>query len=167
LQVGDVVLSVDGSPVVDSNGLRNRISSTAPGTTVHLKVQRQDGTHDIAINLAQVPETSKASDDEPAVQGGTKSPLEGVSVDNLTAEIAEQLQLPRGARGVVVTDVDSGSMAAEAGLRRGDVITQVNRKNVTGTSEFDQAVRASKGQVLLLVNRGGGSIFVVIDPSRR
>ena len=168
LQVGDVVLSVDGNAVIDSNGLRNRISSTAPNTTVHLKVQRQEGTRDIAINLGRLPDQNKESDDEPELKGGgSQTPLEGVSVDDLTPDVARQLQLPRDAKGVVVTEVDRSSVAGESGLRRGDVITQVNRRNVNSAKDFDQAVRSSKGQVLLLVNREGGTLFVVIDPSRR
>lgn len=166
LQAGDVVLQVNDTAISDSNSLRNRISSTAPGTTVRLKVQRQSGTQDINVTLAPLAEQNGESDDEPELRGGNRSPLEGLSVDDLTADVAQQLQLPGGTRGVVVTAVEQGSAAAEAGLRRGDVITQVNRKSVTSAREFETAVRGT-GQVLLLVNRGGGSLFIVVESGRK
>lgn len=166
LQPGDVVTAVDGTAVVDSNGLRNRISSTAPGTTVKLSVQRAEGPKEISIVLAKLKDENAEGQDEPDVRGGTRSPLEGLSVDNLSAETAQQLQLPNTVKGVVVTQVENGTSAAEAGLRRGDVITQVNRHPVTSTSEFDKAVSATKGSILLLVNRGGGSIFIVVEPAK-
>jgi len=80
-----------------------------------------------------------------------------VSVQDLDAQALEQLQLPQGTRGVVVTEVDPSSAAAAAGLDRGNVIVEVNRKPVHNVSEYKQAVAAAgKAPVLLLVEGQGG-----------
>jgi serine protease Do len=100
----------------------------------------------------------------PGNDGGAQSGLEGVSVEDLSPEVAQQLGLPRNAQGVVVTDVDQASAAADAGLEQGDVIEQVNRQPVRNTSDFERLVRQSRGgSILLLVNRGGVRNFVAIQ----
>jgi S1-C subfamily serine protease len=91
----------------------------------------------------------------------------GLSVQTLTAEIAENLGLERGVRGVVVTEVEPDGPAAEAGLRRGDVIAVVNRRPVHNAAQYEKAIRTSgKGKsVLFLVRRGENTIFLAIRPS--
>ena len=91
--------------------------------------------------------------------------MDGVQVDGSTPDIAEQLSLPAGTHGVVVTQVDPDSTAAEAGLQRGDVIQEVNHKPVTNPDQFRAAIHAAGDQeMLLLVNRGGVTAFIVISP---
>ncbi len=95
---------------------------------------------------------------------GEKGALKGVSVQALSSDLRQQLQLPASATGVVVTDMDQASQAAEAGLQQGDVIAQVNRKPVNTVAEFNAAVRAGNGgSTLLLVHRGGGALFIVVQ----
>ena len=94
--------------------------------------------------------------------------MEGLSVTGFSPHIASELEVPPGTKGVVVTSTVPGSAAAEAGLRRGDLITQVNRKPVASVAQFEQAVRSGgSNSVLLLVSRGGGSIFVVVEPQKK
>jgi serine protease Do len=165
LQAGDVVTAVNGETVADSNALRLRISRTAPGTAVKLTVQRAEGPKEVTVTLGELPGQDKNDDGEPDLRGGNRSPLQGVSVENLDAQTARQLQLSPTTKGVVVTDVDVASTAYEAGLRRGDVIQSVNRKPVASVSEFETAVGRG-GSVLLLVNRGGATRFVVVEPTK-
>jgi len=162
LQVGDVVTAVNGDPVLDSNSLRLKISRTPPGTTVRLTVHRTEGQREIPITLGQLPTQDRDNDGQPDLRGGAQTPLEGVSVDELDAQTARQLQLSPTTKGVVVTEVDVASTAYEAGLRRGDVIQSVNRQPVASVREFETAVGRG-GNVLLLVNRGGATRFVVIE----
>jgi len=162
LQAGDVVTAVNGEPISDSNSLRLRISRTAPGTPVRLTVQRPEGPKEVTVTLGQLPSQDKDDDGQPDLRGGNKTPLEGVSVDDLDAQTARQLQIAPSTKGVVVTEVDVASSAYEAGLRRGDVIQSVNRKPVTSVGEFETAVGRG-GSVLLLVNRGGATRFVAIE----
>ncbi|HYO81901.1 MAG TPA: DegQ family serine endoprotease [Bryobacteraceae bacterium] len=165
LRAGDVVTAINGEPVADDRALRLRISRTAPGTAVKLSVQRAEGPTTVTVTLGRFPDRAGATPGEesgPGLREGEASALEGVSVTPLTPEITEELQLGRNVRGVVVTRVTPASAAAEAGLRRGDVIMQVNRRPVTTAREFEQAI--GPGTVLLLVHRGGGSVFVAIEP---
>ncbi len=87
-----------------------------------------------------------------------------MQVEALTPQIARQLGIDASLRGVVVTAVDPASAAAESGLQSGDVIREVDHKPVTSVADFQRAVRASKGAVLLLVNRGGNTAFLAIEP---
>jgi serine protease Do len=168
LKVGDVVTAVNGEPVVDDQAFRLRISRGAPGSTVKLTVHRPDGTKEIPVVLGTLkPETPEGEEGPREFGPGERSPLEGVSVDELTPQISQQLELPSDTRGVVVTDVSPDSSAAEKGLRRGDVIQQVNRRDVATVREFEAAVRSNAKSILMLVNRRGVTQFVVIEPSSR
>jgi len=161
LQKGDIILAVNGEPVSERNQLSLRISQMAPGSQVTLQVWRDGKTKDVSLALGELPENA-------AKAGAAETPggaLEGVEVENLTREIAEQLDLPPGAHGVVVTSVDPSSAAAAAGLNRGVVIQEVNHKVVRDVQEFRQAIAAAgKQPVLLLVNQGGVTGYVVVTP---
>jgi len=101
--------------------------------------------------------------------GGEKGALSGVSVQALTGDLRRQLQIPEGTRGVVVTQVDADSAAAQAGLEQGDVIVQVNRKPVSTVDQFNSAVHQGdgSGSTLLLVKRGAGSTFIVVPGANK
>ena len=155
LKDGDVILTLNGQPVESANDLRLRVSQTAPGTTVKLGISRDGKMQDVSVTLGELP-GDKTAESKPG-EGGESGGLEGVSVQDLDAQALEQLQLPQGTRGVVVTEVDPSSAAAAAGLDRGNVIVEVNRKPVHNVSEYKQAVAAAgKAPVLLLVEGQGG-----------
>jgi len=160
LQKGDAILKLNGQAVSDFNEFSLRVAETPPGSVVHLEVFRKGKTLDLAATLAEFPEkTQQASTSEQ--QGG---PMQGVEVQTLTSDIASQLDLPPDTFGVVVTSVAPASPAADAGLRRGDVIQEVNHKRVSNVSDYESALRAGGNQsVLLLVNRGGATLYVVIS----
>jgi serine protease Do len=169
LQPGDVVVAVDNTPVPDSNSFKLRVSRTPPGTPLHMKVLRDGSPRDITVTPIKRPETTakEQGSDNTAPEGGTPTALRGLAVDNLTPDIALQLRLPANVTGVVVTDVEPGSPAADAGVRSGDVIQHVNRKPVTNVKEFNQAVQQSGNDpIVLLVNRGGQTQFLAVEPSR-
>jgi S1-C subfamily serine protease len=133
---------------------------------VHLKINRNGTEKDVPITLTEL-RTDEVASSGPGRggEGGQPGPsgLEGVAVDALTPEVARELRLEANTNGVVVTDVAPDSAAAEAGLREGDVIQQVNRKNVTTVREFEQALgQSSRDSVLLLVNTRGATHFVVV-----
>ncbi len=164
LSTGDVIIALNGQPIVNSNAFRLKIASSAPGTEVKLRVFRDGRERDVNVKLGEMP--SERASGGPVTPGeGTESrALEGVSVDTLTPQIARQLRLPAQTTGVVVTEVGQASAAFSAGLRRGDVIEEVNRQRVTSVSEFERAVAQSgKQPVLLLVNRGGQSTFIAVE----
>lgn len=159
LKRGDVILAVNGQTVASANDLRLRISQTPPGTNVKLQISRDGKTQDVNVTLGELPEKADKAGPEEGQGGG----LEGVDVQELTPDIAEQLQLKPGTRGVVVTSVDPASPAASS-LQRGDVIQEVNHKPVANIEDYKRAVAAAgKGQVLLLVNHQGVTGYVVIE----
>jgi serine protease Do len=165
LQKGDVITALNGQKVSDYHDLRLRISQTAPNTAVKLEVYRNGQKQEMSATLSEFPEKAQTAENTPG-QGETPA-LEGVQVENLTSEITQQLNLPAGTHGVIITRVDPNSTAAETGLQRGDVIQEVNRKAVNNVEQFRAAVRGASNQpLLLLVNRGGNTQYVVITPNK-
>ena len=166
LKVGDVITAVNGTNVDDVNSFRLQIAGFAPGTTVHLKIDRNGQTLEVAVTLGELNlEAENKGDGEGNLpSGGEKGALKGVSVQSLTGDLRQQLQVPEGTQGVVITEVDPESAASAAGLQQGDIIVQVNRKPVTNVSDFNAAVKAgaSRDSNLLLVKRGQGTQFVVV-----
>ena len=157
LQRGDVILELNGKPMEDSRQLRNTISMMDPTATVKLKLVRNGSPTDVSVKLGELPnEKAEAKTEE----GTSDKVLDGVTVENLDTQTARQLGLSAGATGVVVTDVDPSSPLASAGLRRGDVIQEVNHQPVKNVSQFEEAVRKAGNSPLLLVNRKGSTLFL-------
>jgi len=163
LKKGDVILQVNGQPVNASNQLRVQISQFAPGTSIKLQIWRNSGTQDVSLKLAELNE----KEEKQATGETSGAALEGVQVQDLTSDISQELNLAPGTHGVVVTSVDAASPAAAAQppLSRGDVIQEINHKPINNTSDFQQAMSgADKQPVLLLVNHGGVTGYVVVEP---
>jgi serine protease Do len=165
IKQGDVITAINGQPVDSANALTNRVVDLAPGTAITLDGYRDGHPIQFHVTLG----TRPGADEESAQNGGngresSSGALQGVQVENLTGDIRQELQLPSGTSGVVVTGVDESSAAAESGLQRGDVIQQVNRQAVTNQSDFDRLVRqAGNKGVLLTVNRQGRTFFTAIE----
>ena len=164
LRRGDIILAVDGEPVIDSRRLSLRISQAAPGTVVDLRLLRDGQEQNQRVTLGELPVDAERAQ-APGGKRDQGTALDGVAVDNLTADIARQLNLPAQTRGVVVVQVRPETTAA-TGLQRGDVIEEVNRKRVTTVGEYEQAIGQAGGDILLLVNRGGNSSYIVIEKNR-
>ncbi|MGC1417315.1 MAG: DegQ family serine endoprotease [Candidatus Acidiferrum sp.] len=159
IQRGDIILDVNGQPVANSIQLRMNISMMHPGTDVTLKYLRNGDVRDATVKLAEMPaDKSQANSNDN--EGGSKA-LSGVDVTNLNPDIAQQLGIPATTKGVVVTDIDPASPMANSGLQKGDVIQEVNHQPVNNVSEFESAVRKAGDNPLLLVNRGGITLFLV------
>jgi serine protease Do len=163
LERGDVITELNGQSVTGPNDLRLAVASMAPGTTVHLKALHNGQARDVALTLGEAPSGKGAGS---AAEGQTgSSPMAGVQVDELTNDIRQQLGMGADVKGVVVAEVTDGSPAAEVGLQRGDVIEQVNRHPVNSVSDYQRLIRDAGAQALvLLVNRGGNTTFVVVQP---
>jgi len=157
VQRGDVILEVNGKPVDDSRQLRMTISMMNPDSTVNLKLLRNGNPTDVSVKLGELPTDNKQAKAE---EGPSEKALNGVTVDNLDAQTARQLGLSPATTGVVVTDIDPSSALASAGLRRGDVIQEVNHQPVKNVAQFEEAVRKAGPNPLLLVNRQGSTLFL-------
>jgi len=162
LERGDVITELNGEAVDGPNDLRLKVSTMAPGTTVHLKVLRNGQPRDVTLTLGEAPAAKGAGATEGAEEN---SPMRGVQVRDLNDSIRRELGLGANVTGVVVTDIPDGSSAQEAGLQRGDVIEQVNRQPVNSVSDYQRLLaQAGKEAVMLLVNRGGTTRFFVVEP---
>lgn len=161
LKKGDVIVKLNGQAESDSNDLRNTISQMSPGTQVKLDIWRDGKVQPFTVTLGELPkdkETTESSDDS------SSGEIQGIDVQDLTPEISQQLNLPSGTHGVVVTSVDPASAAAAAGINRGDLIQEINHKPVTSASQYKQLMSGASGQpILLLINRGGITSFVVVE----
>ena len=135
------------------------IPSASPGTKVNVKVFRDGAEETLPLTLAEMP-AETARNEQPG--SSSEDALQGITVENVTARTARQLGLPATATGVVVSNVDPASKAADSGLKRGDVIQEVNHKPVRNTSDFEAAMRNAKDATLLLVNRQGSTMYLAV-----
>ncbi|MBM4242598.1 MAG: DegQ family serine endoprotease [Deltaproteobacteria bacterium] len=159
IKVGDVIVSFDGRDVRESTELPTLVAREKIGQEVPVVVMR-DGTEEtVSIKIAEM------KDDEDQVATG-ESEAFGLAVQNLTPEIAESLGIGIDVQGVLVSGVEPGSPADEAGLRRGDVIVEVNRKPVKDVDGYKKEMKATgEGKsVLMLVRRGENTLFLALKP---
>jgi serine protease Do len=161
LKKGDVIVKLNGQAVSDNNDLRNTISQMAPGTTVKLDIWRDGKTQDYNVTLGELPAEKAAAEGSEETGSGE---IQGIEVQEVNPDILQQLNLPAGTRGVVVTSVDPSSAAAAAGVSRGDVIQEINHKPVASAAQYKQLMAGASGQpILLLVDSAGITHYVVVE----
>ncbi len=163
LEQGDVIRSFKGQTVESADRLRSLVASTDPGTQVTLGILRDGKPLTLKVTLGEQPASMAGAGGTGQAPG--EGTLQGISVQNLTPSIRQQLGLPATVHGVVISDLDPNSPAAESGLQPGDVIQSINRQPVGSLADFNRLAAGAKGEVLLRVNRQGTSAFVVISPS--
>jgi serine protease Do len=165
LRRGDVITALNGEPINDSNLLRNMVASTAPGSEVTLTILRDGGEQQLRATLGELQAAEQPSN-SPDNNGNTSGDEQlGLNVQPLTPRAAAQLNLPSGTQGLVVMSVDSLGRGADAGIREGDVIEQINQKPVRSAADLRDALqRAGSNPMLLLINRRGATIFLTVRP---
>ncbi len=161
---GDVITSFNGVPITDSNSFRNMVARTRPGTEVSFTVLRDNREQQLRATLAELPIEQSATAGPVGEKGSdptTESGKLGVRIEQLTPEVAARMELPRDSRGLVVTSVDASGPGADAGLRRGDLIQEVNRQPVNTLAELrDALTRSATRPLLLLVARDGRTLYL-------
>jgi serine protease Do len=157
---GDVITSVNGAAVKDSNDLRNNVGQMAPGSTAKLTVVRDGKEQTFDVTLAERQPTG--SEAEESNSGSGRSGALGMGVEPLTRDRAQELGMPTES-GVLVSEVQPGGRAADAGLRPGDVITEVDRKPVNSPDALRAALKDGTKPALLFVHRGQATVYVTID----
>jgi len=159
VQPEDVVLSADGREIRDNGDLSRYIASKAPGVTVRLEVQRGRAKQTLSVTLGTFPDRAE----EPSATGGDTNRL-GMTLRDLTPQMAERLDMPRGSKGVLVMDVEAGEAAEEAGLQRGNVIVSVNGQAVEGVGDFERLIDAARkdGRARLRVRTEQGFFVAVL-----
>ena len=160
VKVGDVIIEFDGKEVKDSAELPIIVARTAVDKKVRMKVLRDK--KELTLNVA----VGELKDEEVVATAPEKGEL-GLTVQRLTPQMAESLGLEK-TEGVVVTAVEPASAADEAGIRRGDIIVEVDRKPVRTVDDYKKSIAgARKGRgVLFLVRRGESTLFLALKPQR-
>jgi serine protease Do len=158
---GDVITSVNGAPVQNSNDVRNRIAATKPGSTVALVVTRNGREQELKAKVAELPSQGRAPR---AVAGEEEGGKLGLALAPLPAERSRELGLDPG-EGLVVSNVSSGSPAEDAGFQRGDVILEVNGTVPRSPEDVRKAVPATgDAPALVLVRRGEQPLYLPLSP---
>ena len=159
LKQGDVITKFNGASVSDSNSFRNRVASTQPHTSISLTVMRDGQEQELSVTLGE--RASNKADEKGGASNSATGGKLGVSVEPVTPELAAQLRLAQGTKGLVVGSVDPEGAAAEAGIRQGDVILEFNRQAVTSIEDLRAAMSDANGRpALMLINRQGNNLFV-------
>ncbi|MDB5519397.1 MAG: serine peptidase [Tardiphaga sp.] len=165
IESGDVITAVNGTPVKDARELARTIGGFAPGNAVKLNVMHKGQDKVVNLTLGQLPNTVEAKADTDNSDRGSTS--RGTDVPKLGLTLAPAGTVAgAGKEGVVVTEVDPKSAAAERGFKEGDVILEVAGKSVANPGEVREAINAArtdnKNSVLIRVRSGGSSRFVAV-----
>lgn len=157
LKRADIIQTYDGSSVKDPTHLRSLVAETPPGTSVTVSVLRNEKTRDLRVKIREIPR-DMASRSAGSAQGNHA--LTGVTVEPVPSGQV------RDDAGVLVTQVEPESPAQRAGVRKGDVLVELNRKPIRDVEDFERLTRSlsPKTPVLVLLKRGRGTIFLSIRP---
>jgi serine protease Do len=179
VQNGDVIGEVDGKKIADSQQLRLMISESAPGKKVTLRILRSENgkkpvEKTVTATLGTLPgEANSKNENAPEEEKNSNyDSLDGVEVADITADARRQYDIPGDVHGAVVTSVDENSNSAEAGVREGDIIQEINHEPVKNADDaVSLSDKAHGKRVLLRIWRGnngqGGSFYITVDNSKR
>ncbi|HWT86385.1 MAG TPA: Do family serine endopeptidase [Myxococcales bacterium] len=166
LKPGDVVVALNGKPVSDNSQLTRDVGVIPPGSTVKLDIVREGKQRTVEVKLAERPDEKEQGGRTPTKSGQEKEQgdLLGLSVQDVTPQLARQSQVDPATKGAVVVDVAPDSPAADAGLEPGDVVLEVNRRAVASAAEYKNAVKGvKKGDTALVrVRRGQATQYVPV-----
>ena len=161
IQQGDIIIEFNGTPIHEMNELPRMVANLAPGSKATLKVLREGKEKTMSLTIVELTDEKQAQAKEEGA--AEKTPL-GLEVQNLTPALAQQFRL-RDNKGVVVVQVESGSPAADANIRPGDLILEVNGVVVATVKEYLEAVaKMKKGTVArFLVKRAGRTLYLTLE----
>ena len=167
IESGDVITSVNGEAVKDARELARTIGGFPPGTAVKLNVLHKGQDKAVNLTLGQLPNTQEAKADNDSDNDNGGSATRGTDVPKLGLTVAPANSVAgAGKEGVVITEVDPKSAAAERGFKEGDVILEVGGKSVASAGDVRDAMNAArtdnKNSVLMRVKSGGQSRFVAV-----
>ena len=158
IEPGDVILEADGRAIEDAQDLSGYVATREPGAAVRLRILHDNTEKDIAVTLGTFPEEGAE---------GMRPTSLGMTLRDLTPGLAERLAMPSDAKGIVVTDVEAGGGAEEAGLRPRDVIVSVGGQPVSTVPQLEAAIDQARkdGVARLRVRRGSAYLFAVLKLS--
>jgi len=164
IQVEDVIVSINGKAITSALDLRDLIAKTAPGTKIPVVLVRNKKQQTVTVTVGKFPDQMAAASNDDA---GDASEL-GVTVKSLSQDLRDQYGIDNSAKGVVITNVDPGSPAANAGLQAGDVVVRIDGRPISTAQQYQAAVKGLKGgdAPVFVVRRKDGSIRVEVTIPR-
>jgi len=162
LKRGDIVVRFSGEEVKNAHMLSRIVAATPPNSEVMLDIMRNEKEKTIKLTIGTMPQ--KAVQQVPE-----KATTWGLSVQEITPDLAQQLGLNPKEKGVVISGVEPASPAAQAGLRPGDLIKEVNHQSIQDLNDYNQALEKVKKSesMLLLIKRGSGALYVVLKSASK
>jgi Do/DeqQ family serine protease len=158
LRTGDLIISIDGQAVDDSNAFDYRFATKALGGTARLGIVRGGRETTANVILETAPESAH---DELVI--GARSPFTGVKVSSISPALADELRLDPSAEGVVVLDVSNGSLAQTFGFRKGDIVLTVNNQKIANPRDLERATAQQSRVWRITIRRGGQQMSVVLS----
>ena len=164
IQAGDVIVAIDGAPIVKAHDLPIKVARHQPGDKVVLEVIRNGKSMKVPVIVEEMQDESSAQ----VNRQKTSAASHGMFVEPLTPALAEQLRA-RAKHGVVVKQVQKGSAAARAGIMRGDVIMTIDGYSIESVNDFEKyAEKLSSDHALrVLIDRRGDQVFAIIVAPKR
>ncbi|MBI5756851.1 MAG: DegQ family serine endoprotease [Nitrospirae bacterium] len=162
LERGDVIVQYNGKEVENNGHLRNMVAQTPVGKVVDVRIIREGREKVLKVTIGELPaEVAKGEKGEEDTGGIFK----GVTVQNLTPEFRERLDIPDKIKGVIIAAIEGGSAGEEYGLRSGDVILEINKKATKTVKDFNKAIGEIKKDesILVLVYREGMTIYITLS----
>jgi serine protease Do len=159
LQRGDVIIEYEGKKIEEPYQLRNMVANTPIGKEVEVKIIRENNVETKKLTIGELPA------DMQKISGGEyNNLLNGVTVQDLTPELYDKLNIPKRLKGVIVSDVDEASPASTV-LMQGDVIQEINRNKITSIKDYRSIVSKIKpdAEILLLIFRNGSSLYLTLS----
>lgn len=164
---GDIILEFNGKEVKDVSGLRNMVAQSKAGAEVSMKILRSGKEHTVRLVIVELPREVAEVVPNQIPDDSEVGALTGLTVIDLTKEIARQLGFTKDEKGVVVVRVEPASPADEAGIKKGDIINEVDRKRVDNLEDFNRIASNIKNNetVLLFITRGNKKFYVTLKAS--
>ena len=162
IKSGDVIIEFDGKKIKDTRELVRIVGDSSVGKKVLVKVLRDGKEVSLSVKLGRLEDNIASS--QPERQRTKKVEFAGMTLSNVDREVADELGIDQNIKGVVIVNVKPGSVAEDKGLKKGDVIIQVNRIKISSTDELyklnEEAKKAKKTSVLMLILRNGMRRFI-------
>lgn len=158
LKRGDIITSVNSKEVDNAHAVSRLVAALSPNTQATVQIVRDGKSKDIKVTIGTMPEEGTETPSTP------KESAWGMTVQNLTSELAQRFGWDENERGVVISEIQPGGPASEAKLRPGDLVKEVNRQKIQNIRDYNQAVqKVKKGEsLLLLVKRGKNTFYVAL-----
>ena len=160
---GDVIIDFNNKKVANSTDLKNMVAQTEPGSTVPVTIIRDNNQKKLDVKIGERPnENNETASSNESGNNNSKTKV-GISVQNLTSDIAKQLGY-EGQQGVLVVAVQPGSPAENAGIQVKDLIQEVNQKKVTSVNQLEDIISGLKkgDSAALLIRRGNATFYVAV-----